>query len=299
MSHLTSNNNNLPLITIGVSAYNRKEYLRLSLDSLLNQTYPNCEIIVIDDGSTDGTDLMMASEYPLVRYVKQPNGGDASAKNHAARIAKGKYIVFNDSDDLFFPDTVERLFNALPADGNGISYGTYQTIDANGNNLPTKRKIKKYPSGNIIKDLLTHIIVNNCGTLLSTDLFLEIGGFDTTLKVSYDYDFFLKLAIEHNFYAIQEPVFLRRRHGSNLSSANYEKSMILYNVFEQFLIKNPDIELRYKKTVTKRKADLQNKLYREAKHDKLIKEAKFHAKNAFLLNPTVKSILKYLLSLIS
>ena len=293
---LESDTKKLPLITIGVSAYNRKDYLKLSLNSLLNQTYPNCEIIVIDDGSTDGTDLMMKNEYPQIRYVKQQNGGDASAKNHAARIANGKYIVFNDSDDLFLPDSVERLFNALPADGNGISYGTYQTIDANGNTLPTKRKMAKYPSGKILEELLSHIIVNSCGVLIPIDLYLEVGGFDTTLKVAHDYDFFLKLAIEHNFYAIQEPVFLRRRHGSNLSSANYEKSMILYNVFEQFLIKNPDIELHYKKTVTKRKADLQNKLYREAKHEKLIKEAKFHAKNAFLLKPTIKSFLKFLLA---
>jgi glycosyltransferase involved in cell wall biosynthesis len=129
---LDSNKKQLPLITIGVSAYNRKDYLKLSLNSLLNQTYPNCEIIVIDDGSTDGTDAMMAEEYPQIKYVKQTNGGDASAKNHAAKIANGKYIVFNDSDDLFLPDSVERLYNALPPDGFGISYGTYQTIDAEG-----------------------------------------------------------------------------------------------------------------------------------------------------------------------
>ena len=128
--------NDLPLISIGVSAYNRKDYLRLSLDSLLAQTYPNCEIIVVDDGSSDGTGEMMAAEYPQIRYIYQENAGDAAAKNHAAREAHGEYIVFNDSDDLFLPDTVERLYNALPENpGNACSYVTYQTIDAEGNSL--------------------------------------------------------------------------------------------------------------------------------------------------------------------
>ena len=57
---------------------------------------------------------MMAAEYPQIRYIYQENAGDAAAKNHAAREAHGEYIVFNDSDDLFLPDTVERLYNALP-----------------------------------------------------------------------------------------------------------------------------------------------------------------------------------------
>ena len=105
--------NDLPLISIGVSTYNRKDYLKLSLDSLLAQTYPNCEIIVVDDGSVDGTGEMVQACYPQVRYVYQTNAGDAAAKNHAAQLAQGEYIVFNDSDDLFLPDAVERLYNAM------------------------------------------------------------------------------------------------------------------------------------------------------------------------------------------
>ena len=72
--------NDLPLISIGVSAYNRKDYLKLSLDSLLAQTYPNCEIIVVDDGSSDGTGEMVKECYPQVKYVYQANAGDAAAK---------------------------------------------------------------------------------------------------------------------------------------------------------------------------------------------------------------------------
>ena len=69
-----------PLITIGVSAYNRANYLPFCLDSLLAQTYPNCEIIVIDDGSSDNTRELMQTKYPQIKYVYQENAGDAAAK---------------------------------------------------------------------------------------------------------------------------------------------------------------------------------------------------------------------------
>ena len=153
-----------PAVSIGASTYNRKDYLKLSLDSLLAQSYPECEIIVVDDGSSDGTGEMMAREYPQIIYVYQENAGDAAAKNHAAREASGKYIVFNDSDDLFLPQAVEKLVAALPDDDdNAVSYGTYQTIDIAGNTLPTKRKAAEFPSGRITGSLLRHILVNSTG----------------------------------------------------------------------------------------------------------------------------------------
>ena len=150
-----------PLVTIGVATYNRKDYLRECLDSLLAQSYPACEIIVIDDGSTDGTGAMMQEKYPQIKYVYQENAGDPAAKDHAARIGTGEYIVFNDSDDVFLPDAVERLMNALPEnDDLAVAYGTYITIDAEGKVMPTKRKAATYPSGRITKELLQHILVN-------------------------------------------------------------------------------------------------------------------------------------------
>ena len=285
-----------PLITIGVSAYNRKEYLKLCLDSLLAQTYPNFEIIVVDDGSTDGTGEMMAECYPHIQYVWQENGGDASAKNHIARIAHGEYIVFNDSDDLFYPDSVMRLYNALPASGTACSYGTYQTIDAEGKPQSTKRKMKLYPSGMILKDLLLHVIVNSCGVLIPRQLFLDAGGFDTSLKVMHDYSLFLELALKCEFYAIQEPVFLRRRHGNNLSSATYAKMQIANHVFESFINRHPELQADYSHEINQRRASIQNWLYREARKAKMKKEAAFHAKEAYRYKRNLKTFFRMLIS---
>ena len=210
---------NYPLISIGVSTYNRKDYLQLSLDSLLNQSYPNCEIIVVDDGSSDGTAEMMREKYPQIKYVYQENAGDAAAKNHAVRLAAGDYVVFNDSDDLFLPDTVERLFAAMPQGETACTYGTYQTIDAEGRKVPTKRKAAVYPSGMITGELLSHVLVNSTGVLFPRKLYLDNGGFDTSLRVAHDYDLFLKLSLQCPFYAVQEPVFLHIHLGLVLKNS--------------------------------------------------------------------------------
>ena len=296
MNEKPSENTIFPLITIGVSAYNRKDFLALSLDSLLAQTYPRCQIIVIDDGSTDGTKELMLEKYPSIQYVYQKNAGDAAAKNHAARLAQGEYIVFNDSDDLFFPDTVERLYHALAGKKNTCSYGTYQTIDAKGNILPTKKKVKDYPSGNITEKLLSHIVVNNCGTLIPVKYFRNGYKFDEKLKVSYDYAFFLQLSLECEFAAVQEPVFYRRRHSSNLSGATYEKLLISFGVFDSFIKSHPEIREKYPETTGRRYADYHNKLYREAKKEKKKEERFFHAKAAWKARPSLKNLVRYLIS---
>ena len=283
---------NYPLITIGVSAYNRKDYLQQSLDSLINQSYPNCEIIVVDDGSSDGTAEMMREKYPHIKYVYQNNAGDAAAKNHAARIAQGEFIVFNDSDDLFLPDAVMNLYNALNNNKNACSYGTYTTIDAQGNRLPTKRKAAVYPSGNITGDLLEHILVNSCATLIPLKLYQQFGGFNENLKVAADYSFYLELSLVNEFYAVQEPVFLRRRHANNISSASYKKIHTVLDVLEDFLQRHTELEAKYAQRIRRRRADLHNKLYREAAREKLAEQKKIHAREAFKYIRSVRNFFR-------
>ena len=282
-----------PLITIGVSAYNRVNYLPFCLDSLLSQSYPNCEIIVVDDGSTDGTAELMQKSYPQVKYIKKENGGDASAKNVVAQTGSGEYIVFNDSDDVFYPDTVERLYNAIDKNSPcSCSYGTYQTIDAEGRELPTKRKMTDFPSGDITEKLLKHIIVNSCGTLMPRRFFLECGSFDTALRVCHDWALFLEMSLKGKFYAVQEPVFLRRRHGSNLSSATYAKLHVGLDVLEHFIASHEEVQEKFRDTIRKRRADFHRKLYREAIKEKMFPEARSHAETAFKLEKSFKGFFR-------
>ena len=288
-----------PLVTIGVATYNRKDYLRECLDSLLAQSYPACEIIVIDDGSTDGTSAMMQAEYPQIKYVYQENAGDPAAKDHAARIGTGEYIVFNDSDDVFLPDAVERLMNALPEnDDLAVAYGTYITIDAEGKVLPTKRKAATYPSGRITKELLQHILVNCTATLMPRELYLANGGLGPERRVAADYAFYLELSLKSNFYAVQEPVFLRRRHGNNLSGASYAKILTVSRVFEDFVTRHQDVAEEFAEIIRKRRGDFHNKLYREARREKLTDKMRLHARAAFKYQPNIKTFFRVLATIL-
>lgn len=287
----------LPLISIGVSAYNRKDLLRESLDSLLQQDYPEIEIIVVDDGSTDGTAEMVKAEYPQVNYIYQDNAGDAAAKNHAAKMAKGEYIVFNDSDDMFLPDTVSRLYDLVKDHPGACSYGSYITIDAKGKRLPTKSKVPVLPQGKITSQLLSHVVVNCCGFLIPLELFKKHGGFDRSLRAGHDWKLSLILSLETDFYAAADPVFLRRRHGSNLSTASYRGSRIMLDVFEDFVSAHAEKLSAWGKIIRSRRAVLHNKLARQAILEnlsgKLIRE---HLKTALKNSFSWKYLLRYIIS---
>lgn len=123
-----------PLVTVIIPVYNTERYLQCCVDSVLIQTYSNLEIILVDDGSTDGCPQICdeyAARDPRVQTVHQPNGGAGSARNAALDIARGEYYVFVDSDDYITPDFVEQLLYTLQASGAELAIcGFTQDFDA-------------------------------------------------------------------------------------------------------------------------------------------------------------------------
>ncbi len=291
---------NLPLITIGVSAYNRENFLPECLDSLLGQSYSNIEIIVVDDGSVDNTRKLVTEKYPQVRYIYKENGGDASAKNLAAQEAKGEFIVFNDSDDLFYPDAVEKLYEALTGAEREwkcevIAYGGYSGIDEKGNRYEVKGKAKALPSGDITEKLLSHVMVSSCGTLMRTATFLSGGGYDEKLRCMHDWKLSLELSLSHRFVSVKNPVFLRRRHSSNLSAASYKGTLTGSNVFEEFVSNHPEVAEKFAKTVRKRRGVLHSRLAREARRENLGRDIeKSHLRTALASDFKLKYLLRFL-----
>ena len=103
-----------PLVSVVIATYNMARFLPLALHSALSQSYGNIEVLVIDDGSRDDTQAVMAPfrSDRRTRYIFQQNGGQASAKNHGIREARGEYVAFLDADDLWVPDKLERQLAA-------------------------------------------------------------------------------------------------------------------------------------------------------------------------------------------
>ncbi|MGD2093736.1 MAG: glycosyltransferase [Phycisphaerales bacterium] len=222
-----------PKVSICIPTYNRKKYLRETIDSVLAQTYKDYEIVIVDDGSTDGTDDMIKKLGVPVAYHWQENRGDATARNKLIELAKGQYISFIDSDDLLVPDAIERMVEVLEAENeNVIVYGSYFRIDENGRIYSKCRR--KLRSGNITKYLFQTILVHSCGSMFPKEILKPPLVFDTSLKVCSDYDLWLKLSAEYRFIALPKPTFKRRRHPDNLSRPSFESCLIEYKVLERF-----------------------------------------------------------------
>ena len=223
----------MPKVSICIPTYNRKHYLKETLDSVFAQTYRDYEVVVIDDGSTDGTEQMLKEcNYP-VRYHWWENRGEPAARNKLAELAQGEYLTFLDSDDLLFPYAVEELVNTVESGGPQIvAYGSYVSIDENGGLV--RRKHRKLPSGYITGDLFQYIYVHSCGTMCTKKLLEEGGYFDTSLPVCSPYALWLNLSLRHKFMAVEKPLFKRRRHLGNLSVNSFANRVIELNVLEKF-----------------------------------------------------------------
>jgi glycosyltransferase involved in cell wall biosynthesis len=105
-----------PLVSVVMPAYNAEAYLRDAVESALNQTYENLEVVIVNDGSTDSTPAMARSFGPRVRVIDQKNGGIANARNTAIRHARGSVIALLDADDIWMPSRIERCVELLQAD---------------------------------------------------------------------------------------------------------------------------------------------------------------------------------------
>lgn len=213
---------NKPLVSIVIPTYNRKRFVCEAIDSCLAQTYQNCEVIVIDDGSVDGTGDHLQKKYgDRIRFIRQENQGPAIARNRGIWVARGEYIHFLDADDQLFPHKIEtclRLF--LQRSDIDVAHSYYQFVASDGR---TPIETSPFPgfSDDIFCEMLrltgNHILISS--TMIRTAVLRGIGGFedDPEFRSAEDWDLFLRLAAKHKFYGINEPLVYRRMHGEMLS----------------------------------------------------------------------------------
>lgn len=204
----------LPLVSIVIPTYNHKRFVWQTVDSCLAQTYPNCEIIVIDDGSTDGTGEMLKNRYgDRIRYVYQENGGLPVARNAGTRAARGELIHYCDADDQLLPTKVERCAQLLIHQPDvTLVYTHCEYVEEDGKTI-IPRPRPDLPSGNIFCELLTGPqgnFVPQCTPLVRKQAVVEAGGFNEQLRAAEDWDLWLRLASQHQFAFIDEPLALYR-----------------------------------------------------------------------------------------
>ncbi len=223
----------MPTVSICIPTHNRKAYLRQTLESIRAQTYQDYEIVIVDDGSTDGTDKMVRQLPYRVTYHWQENRGVAAAANRLINLAKCQYIAPIGSDDMLMPDAIERMVRVLERESEDIIvYGPYLRIDENGVVCGESRR--KLYSGYVTRYLFESIFVSMCGSMFPKKILQEAGGFDESLLAAEDYDLLLRLSLKYRFIALPEPTFKRRRHTANLSCFSFRNCLMDLKVLERF-----------------------------------------------------------------
>lgn len=188
--------NNYPLISIIIPTFNRASILSKSIESAINQTYPNKEIFVVDDGSTDETKDLVSS-YAGIHYIYKENGGQATARNAALKISKGDYIASLDSDDIWNPDFLQRSVEILENENldfvfsNWLQIGKTYEVDSFTRYLFLNPYIDPVKTWNFLDDAqLRKIYLKDCPSPSSSLLIRRssiASGWNETIKIGDDW----------------------------------------------------------------------------------------------------------------
>lgn len=207
-----------PAITVIVPTYNRAHLLRATLRSVCEQTLRPDEILVVDDGSTDGTEAALADLQESILYRRIEHGGAGAARNAGLATACGEYVAFLDSDDLWEPRFLERMTAALAAvPWAGFVYCDYGTFDERGAVLARCLRRHEKTAGNLVQALLRTDFLCTGGLLVRRACFERVGGFDPALPVAHDWDLWLRLALCYEADYVDEVLLQVRSHEAQIS----------------------------------------------------------------------------------
>lgn len=204
----------MPLISVIIPTYNRIATLPQAMDSVLNQTYGNLELIVVDDGSTDGTqEYVRGLSDKRVRYVKgDGNRGPAAARNLGVKLARGEYIAFQDSDDEWHLDKLEKQMPVLldSQQGNGMVYCKFTRYHGRTKQdvMPPEKIPSNCKHGNIQPVLLLQPLIGTPTMVIKKKYFLQVGGFDEGLKTFEDYEFTVRFSQCHPIGFVEESLVI-------------------------------------------------------------------------------------------
>lgn len=218
----------MPLISVVIPCYNAARYIESTLRSVLAQDWTALEVIVVDDGSKDGSAELVRHSFPSVTVVEQPNQGVAAARNHGIRRARGEWVAFVDADDIWLPGKLSAQMAAMAAfDGARMSY-TAWWVWSSSEPDPEPETLQAVaaaadqphwggPSGWIYPQLLLDCEVWTSTVLMQRSLLDEIGNFDTTLRIGEDYDLWLRASRVTPILRVARPLALYRQHPASIT----------------------------------------------------------------------------------
>ncbi|WP_460934469.1 glycosyltransferase [Spirosoma humi] len=219
-----------PWVSVICTSFNQQAYLEQALQSVIGQDYPNVELIVIDNGSTDGSAERIAEfiqPYPSIQFIRnRTNLGLNRAFNQGLALAGGRYVIDLSADDVLLPSRISKqvaLFeelagpyavvfsNATYIDPAGRDLGTHYAVDANG------RSLAAVPSGNVFRPILESYFICTPTMMMRRDVLNELGGYDETLAYE-DFDFWVRSASLYQYAYLDDVLTLKRQCPGSMSA---------------------------------------------------------------------------------
>lgn len=208
-------------VSVILPTYNRSHLICEALDSVLRQTYRDREIIVVDDGSGDGTVARLEAYRDSITLVSQPRLGVAAARNRGVSWSTGDYLAFLDSDDLWHPEKLVTQVAFMETRSGVEVCQTEESWIRRGARVNPRHRHRK-PSGDVFRASLELCLISPSAVMMTRALFDRVGGFDESLPVCEDYDLWLRIAKDTSVELIPEPLVTKRGgHADQLSRATW------------------------------------------------------------------------------
>jgi len=297
---MTSNNDN-PLVSVIIPAYNSEKYIRRALESVFSQTYTHYELIVVDDGSSDSTKDIVLEYANKLQYFYQTNAGASSARNYGIKSSKGTLIAFLDSDDLWYPEKLKIQVDAYLNEPDAVLIHTEVDRQFNFNGFIEIRKKDIFATHKPFIEIFKATDLKPSSVMISRKTLDSVGLFNINLPTAEDKDLFLRCSYNQLvLYIPQQLVYsavLAGSLGDDLRS--YQDNI---DVIDAFILRQPEFLEKYQSVVKQAKS----KIYYEYAEDlcyknkclKSIREA-FHSIKYKFNIPAImisfKALIKYFL----
>ncbi|QFS48210.1 glycosyltransferase [Nostoc sphaeroides] len=226
---IKSTSRKLPKTSVIIPAYNSEKTIKHTIQSVLNQTFTDLELIVINDGSQDSTlEVVTQIQDSRIKVFSYPNAGGNVSRNRGLHVAVGEFVSFLDADDIWTPDKLNSQLKALQENITAkVAYSWTDYIDENGEFILSGKRINL--NGNVYDNLLlNNFLENGSNPLICRKALITLGGFDESLCAAQDWDMWLRLASKFDFICVPSVQILYRISANSVSSnlVRQEKSCL-------------------------------------------------------------------------
>jgi glycosyltransferase involved in cell wall biosynthesis len=223
-----------PFISVVIPTFNRLELLKQSLDSVRRQTFRDFEIIVVDDGSTDGTWEWLQGQEDL-RSLRQPNSGIAASRNNGAAAARGRWFAFLDHDDLWAPEKLQIQADFIEDNPDVALVAALHVRLGKRYSIPSR---PTWIKGDLLEKVFSESFIHTSSVVIKRDVFEKIGGFPTQYRFADEFDVWLKIARDYPIAFVDSPLVFIRFYEANTS---HNRIGVRTDTFD-ILMKNYDPE---------------------------------------------------------